>query len=157
MKSQIYYAGFWIRFWAFLFDLVVVYSLIRMLITPVFLYFDFPMDDGMFSSYTLITTVIFYGYFVLMTKWLGQTIGKMIFGLKVISLHNQKLSWSTALFREGIGRYISITAFYLPFLIIGFHPKKIGLHDYFADTSVILERFSKMEDIEAEIPPLPVS
>ncbi|MEQ6377838.1 RDD family protein [Bacillaceae bacterium S4-13-56] len=151
MKNQIYYAGFWIRFWAFLFDLVVIYSLIRMVISPVFLYFDFPIDDGIFSVYTIMTTTIFYGYFVFMTKWFGQTIGKMIFGLKVISTNNEKLTWSAVLFREGIGRFISITPFYIPFLVVGFHPKKKGLHDYFADTAVILERFSQFDDQKTSI------
>ncbi len=74
-----------------------------------------------------------------MTKYFQQTIGKMVFGLKVIPLNEKPLSWGTIIFREGIGRYISATITIL-YAIVAFTPKKQGLHDIFADTSVVHER-----------------
>lgn len=86
-----------------------------------------------------MTVIIFYGYFVLMTKYFGQTLGKMVFGLKVVSLKDSTLTWPVVLFREGIGRYISKTVFLLGYLLVAFLPKKQGAHDYYADTTVIHE------------------
>lgn len=136
------YAGFWIRFWAYLLDLLVIASINGILVYPIFRLTDLPMDKGsMFAPLSIITAVIFYSYFVLMTKFFRQTLGKMVFGLKVITLENTKLSWSTVLFREWIGRFISGTVLVL-YIVVGFLPKKQGIHDLFADTTVIHERSS---------------
>ena len=75
-----------------------------------------------------------------MTKHFGQTIGKMIMGLKVISLTDEHLTWSAVIFRELIGRYISKTALFLGYAAVAFTNKKRGFHDYFAETSVIHEK-----------------
>ncbi|HEY9576154.1 MAG TPA: RDD family protein [Pseudobacillus sp.] len=134
-----HYAGFWMRFWAYLLDLIVVGSISRLLIYPLFRAADIDIGSGgIFSAVNIATAIVFYLYFVLMTKWWGQTIGKMVFGLKVISLTDSGLSWKTVLFREWIGRYLSVT---IPFLyvLVAFLSKKQGLHDYFAGTTVIHE------------------
>lgn len=134
------YAGFWMRFWAYLLDIIVIGSINRILVYPIFRVFDIPMNENsIFTPVSIITAVIFYAYFVLMTKYFGQTLGKMVFGLKVISLKETKLDWSTIMFREWIGRFISGTILIL-YMIVGFLPKKQGIHDLFADTTVIHER-----------------
>ncbi|WP_428911314.1 RDD family protein [Niallia sp. Krafla_26] len=134
------YAGFWMRFWAYLLDIIVIGSINRILVYPIFRLFDLPMDENsIFTPVSIMTAIIFYAYFVLMTKYFGQTLGKMAFGLKVISLKESKLNWSTIVFREWIGRFISGTVLIL-YIIIGFLPKKQGIHDLFADTTVIHER-----------------
>ncbi|RFU66223.1 RDD family protein [Peribacillus glennii] len=137
-KSQLSFAGFWMRFWAYLADLVIVGSINRIIVHPIFKALD-PSDQGWFSAENLCTAIVYYLYFMLMTKYAGQTLGKMIFGLKVVSLKEEKLSWGTVLFREFIGRFISKTII-IGYIIVGWLPKKQGLHDIFADTSVILDR-----------------
>lgn len=133
------YAGFWMRFWAYLLDIVVIGSIDRLIIYPVFRALDFSLiESSMFAPIAIITAITYYLYFVLMTKFLGQTLGKMVFGLKVVSLKDKRLSWSTILFREWIGRFISSTII-IAYIIVAFLPKKQGLHDLFADTSVIHE------------------
>ncbi|GIN38763.1 MULTISPECIES: RDD family protein [Heyndrickxia] len=136
------YAGFWMRFWAYLLDLVVIASIERLIIKPVFRVADLSFDSSMFSPFTIASVLIFYFYFILMTKYFHATIGKMVFGLRVISLKESRLSWSTIIFREGIGRYISVLIKLL-YLLVAFTPKKQALHDIFADTSVIYERVRK--------------
>ncbi|MDQ0272106.1 RDD family protein [Cytobacillus purgationiresistens] len=134
------FAGFWMRVWAYLLDIVVIGSIDRIIINPIFRALDIPLHEmSPFAPITIATALTFYLYFVLMTKFLGQTIGKMAFGLKVIDLKGEKLSWSTVIFREWIGRFISgsIMVFYI---VTAFHPKKQGIHDLFADTTVIHER-----------------
>ncbi len=133
------FAGFWLRFWAYLIDLIVVGSITRILLKPILKAMGVIHDPSFFSALNIGTAIIFYLYFVLMTKYFRQTLGKMIFGLKVVSLKEDGLSWMTIIFREFIGRYISKTILVLYFLV-GFLPKKQGLHDIFADTSVIMER-----------------
>lgn len=134
------FAGFWMRFWAYLLDLLVIGSLDRMLIKPILHALGVsPYDHSIFSLFTIGSAVVFFLYFLLMTKYFGQTLGKMVFGLKVISLKENNLSWSTVVFREFIGRFISKTI-WLTYLLVGILPKKQGLHDLFADTSVVLEK-----------------
>ncbi|MBB5324482.1 putative RDD family membrane protein YckC [Anoxybacillus tepidamans] len=134
------YAGFWMRFWAYLLDLLVVGSINRLIIHPIFRLFDLSMDEtNMFSPIAVVTAVTFYLYFVLMTKCFQQTLGKMVFGLKVIDMNGRPLTWLTVLFREVIGKFISKFILLIGFLFVAFSEKKQGLHDQIADTTVIHE------------------
>ncbi|MGX6443045.1 RDD family protein [Neobacillus sp. K501] len=131
------YAGFWMRFWAYLLDLIVVGSIERLLVKPLFRLLEIPLGEfNMFAPFSIASAIIFYLYFVLMTKYFKQTIGKMVFGIKVIDLKKDQLSWGTILFREWIGRFISVTIV-IGYIIVAFLPKKQGLHDLFSDTTVI--------------------
>ncbi|TFE00916.1 RDD family protein [Jeotgalibacillus salarius] len=142
-----HYGGFWIRVCAYLFDLLVIGALNGLLVYPVFRLSGLEMGSGMFSGVNIVTAIVFFAYFVLMTKFFGQTLGKMIFGLRVVSKEGKRPGWITVIIRELAGRYIytSITFFGLPFLAIlyavaAFTPKKQGIHDIFADTAVVHER-----------------
>ena len=137
---EVKYAGFWMRFWAYLLDLLVIGSLNGIVIYPIFRALDLSLNKAnMFAPVSIVTAIIFYVYFVLMTRFFGQTLGKMVFGLRVISLQDQSLSWGAIIFREWIGRFISGTIIIL-YVVVGFLPKKQGIHDLFADTTVIHER-----------------
>lgn len=140
IKENFRFAGFWMRFWAYLLDLLVIGSIERILIYPLFRSLDLSLNESsMFAPISILTAITFYAYFVLMTKFLGQTLGKMAFGLKVVDLTGKNLSWGTILFREWIGRFISTTV-WISYVIVAFLPKKQGLHDLFSNTSVIHER-----------------
>lgn len=133
-------AGFWIRLWAYLIDLLVIGSVNRIVIYPLFDLIGLNNNNSfLFSPVSIATAVIFFAYFVLMTKYFNQTLGKMIFGIKVISIKEETISWGTILFRELIGRYISKTI-WIGYIIVAFTPKKQGLHDIFSDTQVIHEK-----------------
>lgn len=69
----------------------------------------------------------------------GQTLGKMIFGLRVVSFAQEKLTWSDVFIREFIGRYIQkkIKLFYL---VLFLTKKRQTLADVFTETSVISEK-----------------
>lgn len=136
-ERPIHFAGFWMRFWAYLLDLIVVGSIERLLVKPIFRVFDISLTEfNMFAPISIASALIFYLYFVLMTKYFNQTLGKMVFGLKVVDLKGGKLSWGTILFREWIGRFISVTVI-IGYIIVAFLPKKQGLHDLFTNTTVI--------------------
>jgi uncharacterized RDD family membrane protein YckC len=137
---EVKYAGFWMRFWAYLLDLLVIGSLNGIVVYPIFRALNLSLNNAnMFAPVSIVTAIIFYAYFVLMTRFFGQTLGKMVFGLRVISLNEQSLSWGAIMFREWIGRFISGTIIIL-YVVVGFLPKKQGIHDLFADTTVIHER-----------------
>ncbi|MDN7240230.1 RDD family protein [Planococcus sp. N028] len=132
-------AGFWVRFWAYVIDLLVVFAVTSILIKPVFALLGLETSStSWYAPYAILSAIIFYGYFVLMTKFFRQTVGKMIMGIRVVSLKTDDLSWGTLLFREWIGRFISTTILPL-YWIVGFTPLKQGIHDFIADTTVIHE------------------
>jgi uncharacterized RDD family membrane protein YckC len=132
--------GFWMRFWAYLLDLIVISSIGRLIVYPIFRAMDLSLiKDNMFAPISILSAIIFYGYFVLMTKYMGQTLGKMAFGLKVIRMSGKPLDWSTVLFRELVGRFISATILVL-YIVAAFTNKKQGIHDLFADTTVVREK-----------------
>lgn len=132
-------AGFWIRFWAYLIDVLVISGATSILLKPVFALTGIDTSTvPWYAPFAILSAILFYAYFVLMTKFFSQTIGKMIFAIKVVSLQKDTLDWSTLLFREWIGRFISVTVLPLYF-IVGFTPLKQGVHDFFADTTVVHE------------------
>ncbi|WP_084246507.1 RDD family protein [Planomicrobium okeanokoites] len=133
-------AGFWIRFWAYLIDLLVISGVTSILLKPAFALIGVSVDStNWYAPFTILSALLFYTYFVLMTKFFSQTVGKMIFAIKVVSLKKDSLDWGTLLFREWIGRLISVTILPLYF-IVGFTPLKQGVHDFFADTTVVHEQ-----------------
>ncbi|MCU9614214.1 RDD family protein [Caldibacillus lycopersici] len=136
------YAGFWMRIWAYIIDLMIIAGLSAIIVKPIATILNWPTSAGIFSLYNIANAMVFYSYFVFMTKGFQQTLGKMIFGLKVIPLKEEKLSWATVIFREWIGRYLSVSIFIL-YILVAFLPKKQGLHDIFADTTVIHEQYIK--------------
>lgn len=64
-----------------------------------------------------------------------------MFGLKVISQKDEKLTWDTVIFRELVGRFIHHALFINPilYLFVAFSARKEGIHDRVADTFVVHE------------------
>lgn len=134
-------AGFWMRFWAFLIDIAIISATTGLTIRPIFALLDWDMTaTNWYAPFVLLSAVIYYAYFVLLTKFLKQTLGKMIFGLRVEKENGEALDWGTVIFREVIGRFIQKTFFFLPCLIVAFTPQNKGIADFFADTIVVHEK-----------------
>ena len=64
--------------------------------------------------------------------------------IKVETNKGDKLSFTDIIYRELVGRLLTIFLANLPYLAIAFTNKKKGLHDYIADTVVVKEDFSKL-------------
>ncbi len=131
--------GFWTRFWAFIIDLAVI-----AMSSLVFFRIFWPAGLAATSikSFVLINSLFpgIWGsiYFVLMTKYFGQTVGKMIIGIKVVSKDGCPLSWVTVVMREVVGRTLSqLLGTYLGYLVCAFHPRKQTLSDIISDTYVV--------------------
>ncbi|MFC5712789.1 RDD family protein [Thalassorhabdus alkalitolerans] len=137
------YAGFWMRFWAYITDLIIVFSINGLLLIPFAFIEGTNMNlFGFLTAQGIISSLSAYIYFLLMTKYLGQTLGKMLFGLRVIKKDNGVLKWSDVLFREVVGRFIhrSLVITNILYIVVGFTNEKQGIHDMFSDTRVIHER-----------------
>lgn len=130
------YGGFWIRFLAYLIDSVVITSIAQILNGLIFSRLDIslPFSLGMYET---LRWVIFFLYYFL-TSFLnkGQSLGKMIVGIRVVSLTDEKLSTFQVLTREVFGRYIEEKIKIL-YIIVAFTPMKQSLADIFSDTVVI--------------------
>ena len=142
--SRNFYSGFWVRLIAYIIDLIVVAALAGLLNTYSFgllnreLYFPILGEEGL--SYV----VVMFSYFILMTYYFSQTLGKMIMKIKVETNKGTKLKLSDVLYREVIGRLLATALFNIPYIAVIFTDKKKGLHDYIADTVVIKEDFSNI-------------
>ena len=146
-------AGFWIRFWAFLIDSLVILAIVGIVINPIFHLMNWSFDDSIwYRPIVILSAVVYYAYFILLTKLWSQTIGKMIFGLRVKKDNGEPMDWMSVLFREGVGRFISNTFLKLPYLIVVFTPKHKAIQDFVADTTVVHEEvFLKKKVLTHEI------
>ncbi len=135
------YAGFWMRLWAYLVDIIVLFSISGIFTSLLSLsgaYSNYSLL-GLITAKAIVTGIIYYSYFLLMTKLTNQTVGKMIFNLKVVSETNEKLTWLDLFFREVIGRFIYNSIFIMKvlYLVVAFTPKKQGIHDMIGKSKVI--------------------
>ncbi|CFX86426.1 RDD [Syntrophomonas zehnderi OL-4] len=135
-------AGFWIRLCAFVVDLIVIAALnafVWGLLLPVS-----PNNKLVWES--LHINALFLGvtgalYFILMTYYFQQTLGKMIFGIKVVQASGEPLSWITVIFRELVARSLSqIMGLNLGYIVCWFNADKRCVHDFLSDTWVVYEK-----------------
>jgi len=117
------YAGFWIRFVAYLIDLVVV-TIPGMLI----------ISAGLPSLLNLILGLAYFIYFP--SSEYMATPGKMALGLIITDEHGNRIGAGTAAVRY-IGYIINAITVGIGFIMIGFTEKKRGLHDMIASTQVV--------------------
>lgn len=133
-------AGFWIRFAAYIIDAILISSISGIILSPLMLVNDgYPIEISAWTLNGIIATLIYYVYYLLMTKFFQQTLGKMIVGIKVISTANRPLTWQDAFFRETIGRIIHNAFFILKllYLMVAFTNNKQGIHDMIGNTKVV--------------------
>ena len=126
------YAGFWIRFAAWIIDSVIIWIGTAVL-SALSLFVDF---------YTASLPVLLLGplYFVLLTGLRGQTLGKMLVGIRVVGRDGQVPGLGYAALREIVGKFVSFLVFLLGFLWIGWDGRKQGWHDKIAGTHVVRAR-----------------
>ncbi|HCM89092.1 MULTISPECIES: RDD family protein [Vagococcus] len=145
-----FYAGFWVRLFAFVVDLICISIVTAGTIGLVYKIQGLEKTHSLITIYGIVSLVIYLTYFTLLTKLNdGQTLGKMIFGIKVVSLEEETLSWQTVLIRECVCRFILQTfIFGLGYLVSIFTPKKQHIGDYFSGTSVIIINMIKASGSE---------
>ena len=136
------YAGFWIRFVAYIIDTFILSTVLILLGTI----WSLKNDD---SSIDLATTIAQSGmvlsisfflhwfYFAIMESSESQaTVGKKILGLKVTDEFGQRMSFGRATGRY-FSKYISSLILGIGYLMAAFTDRKQALHDKIASTLVI--------------------
>ena len=78
--------------------------------------------------------------FVIFPMFTGQSIGKMLTGIKIVKSDGNTASFSRILVRHLIGYPLTILTFGLGFIFSAFNRPGRALHDYLAGTNVIYGR-----------------
>ena len=132
------YGTFNKRLIAYLIDILLISS-VSSFVFRIYRLFGWYNSGANLSLFNITSLVLYLSYFILLTKFTnGQTIGKMIMGLRVVSLNHEELSWSDVLTRELIGRYIQKKLKIL-YLLVFATKRNETLADLFTDTVVISE------------------
>jgi len=140
------YAGFWIRFGAYLIDAILL-GIIGAIIGGIFgaglgAAASASADPGDFMGggsilLNLVSLIIGIGYFAGMESSSWQaTLGKKALGLVVTNSEGGRIS-----LLNGVGRYfakiLSALILLIGFIMVAFTDKKQGLHDMLAGTLVL--------------------
>lgn len=143
MQDRVY-AGFFIRLAAFIIDMLIVQS--GLIPIRIMGGISAIMTGGLgifshkiffaFTIWTVLSYLITSFYFVSLTFFNGQTIGKMALGIKVVSTEERNPSFFEIIIRELFGKYLS-SIMEIGYLMIGPDKEKRGLHDRLADTRVV--------------------
>ena len=129
------YASFGLRAFAFIVDMLVIGAINKILINVLGIDLDYEIYGiEMAEILRWIVTILYFVIISLVTK--GQSLGKMIVGIRVVSLTSDKLDLGRILIREIAGRFIQNTIMILYLLPI-FTPKNQSLIDFFVDTAVV--------------------
>lgn len=139
------YAGFWIRFAAYLIDTI--------LLSLIFLPLGFVLglvialgNGGQENEPALALLSVFIRLVSLLTGWLyfawlessawQATVGKKLCGLRVTDLNGFRISFGKASGRY-FGKILSGIILCIGFIMIAFSDQKQGLHDQLAGTLVL--------------------
>ena len=149
------YAGFWLRFVAFLIDTIVLTVILGIIIGVGVLLVGFtyikaatngmnPEDPAFLSMIT--GWALLFGVAMLVPMWLyyagmessahQATLGKMALGLIVTDVNDRRISFGRASGRF-FAKLINPYTFYIGYIMAGFTAKKQGLHDMIASTLVL--------------------
>jgi len=159
-QSQVKYAGFWLRFAAYIIDQFVITIAGGVLAVPIILgvvAFGLNIKDihtpsdlfrhdgllmvggiiGMIVLAILISIVMKWLYYALMeSSKFGGTLGKMAVNIKVVDMEGNPISFGRATGRY-FSRIITNMTFLIGYIIAGFTEKKQALHDLIASCLVI--------------------
>jgi uncharacterized RDD family membrane protein YckC len=133
-----HYAGFWVRFLAFVLDAIVL-GVLTAALSPLtgpqvtFTNNEFEWHATGNAVSTLVGLVYFIGFWA----WRGQTVGMMPFNMQVVGVvDGQKIDVVRGLLRY-VGYIISAIPLLLGFIWAAFDARKQGWHDKIAATVVI--------------------
>jgi uncharacterized RDD family membrane protein YckC len=121
--SGVVAAGFWIRFGAVLIDGVIL-TIVNFALQAIFGSPAFFLGIVIGATYTI-------GFWVSS----GATPGKMLFGLRVVTVDGAPIGFREAALRY-IGYWVNVLTLGIGYLFIAFRKDKRGLHDLIAGTSV---------------------
>jgi len=149
--AAVKYAGFWLRFVAFVLDCIFISIVIlgAEFVVQSIGRVDLGLRGGnygvkafgvAFGIRHCISTLVAWLYWALMESSPKQaTLGKMALGLKVTDLQGERLSFARATGRY-FGKIVSSLILFVGFMMAGWTEKKQALHDIMAGTLVVKKR-----------------
>ncbi len=141
------YAGFWRRVAAYLIDAIALdVVLLPIQFATGAASFSFAQSPNALAAYTgtgligtLLTWIILWLYFSLMeSSSLQATLGKLALGIRVTDGNGQRIGFGTATGRF-FAKILSMLTLCIGFMMAGWTEKKQALHDFIANTLVILK------------------
>ena len=153
------YAGFWLRFVAYIIDYLIIQVMQSFVVLPIFgalgftiattgdIDFDAMSDAELFGMIAaiasaagaaiLISIAIQILYYALMESSKYQaTLGKLALGLKVTDMDGKKLDFGRSFLRQ-LGKIVSGMIFLIGYIMAGLTAKKQALHDMIAGALVV--------------------
>lgn len=159
-QLDVTYAGFWLRFAAYIIDMAVLSVVGMVLAVPTVISIvtialglkdlNDPMeilkDGNLVRVGMLLGIIILVSLISLVTSWLyyalmesskmGGTLGKMAIGLKVTDLDGNRISFARATGRY-FARIVTNLTMFIGYIMAGFTEKRQALHDILASCLVI--------------------
>lgn len=146
------YAGFWIRFIAYIIgvlEFIMILPLLGLFGLKVFELSTLrdlgnadpellvPLIASAITGLSLTVLLITWFYYALLQSGARQaTVGKMALGLKVTDVNGDRLTFARASLRY-FSKILSGLLMMIGYVMAGFTPKKQALHDYIANTYVV--------------------
>lgn len=132
-------AGFWLRLVALMIDGFLVF--LMQISFGLLLAFTgssgFHLQGSMSVLLQLFATILSLFYWIFFTGYCGQTPGKMLLRIQVVTVDGAPLGYGKAFYREVVGKFISGIIFCIGYLMAAFDDQKQGLHDRMAKTYVV--------------------
>jgi len=146
---KVRWGGFFRRSWALLADILVVglFSLLLFYLTALGYRvglaahqssISWESEEGLLSALLGAWILLVCGYFVVLHRLEGRTVGKWLFGLRVVGAEQKPITLGQALIRWLVA--VLTAPLLLGHLWILWHREKRGWHDRLAGTWVIRER-----------------
>lgn len=159
-QSELNYAGFWLRFAAYIIDRFIISVIGLIIAIPSVLIIvsmaigldkvsdleDLLADGNLLKVGVIVGIIILISLLSLVTTWLyyalfesskqGGTPGKMAVNIKVTTYEGERLSFARATGRY-FARIITNMTLLVGYIMVGFTEKKQALHDILANCVVI--------------------
>jgi uncharacterized RDD family membrane protein YckC len=131
------YGGFWIRLIAFIIDAVAL-GILTAALAPIFgAGTVIPTNGGVDYAANALSTLFGLVYFVGLWAWRGQTLGMMVFNLRIVNASDgTSVDVIRALLRY-VGLIISFAVIFIGVIWVAFDGRKQGWHDKMASTVVV--------------------
>jgi len=136
-------APFLLRCGALLIDYIVVVAIpVIGLLVNRFFGSETSSQVTAFSNDTawLFAVLLGLSNFLLLPVLSGQTIGKMLTGLRIVTMDGRSVSFGSALLRHTLGYLLTALTLGLGFFIAVLNRNGRSLHDYVAGTTVVYGR-----------------
>jgi uncharacterized RDD family membrane protein YckC len=146
MPLTIRYAGIGARFVAVLIDGIILQVGLALIKMPLFALLLAPSGtlaagSKMVGIATYVLSIaVSWTYMVTFLHFKGATPGKMIFGIKVVSVDGNRATFGQIVLRETIGKFLSGVILGIGYLMAIWDDRKRTLHDRMAATVVIRTR-----------------